>query len=231
MTDWNHWLKRYDRPDSPHSQRLRTVRRLIQRCIEHTAPKSISALSVCAGDGRDLLEVLARRSDASRVKATLVELDPRLCALARERVRSDGLGGVDIRQADAGTTDTYVDVPSADLVLLIGVFGNIVDADVRATLEVLSALCNPGALIIWSLRQQPRRNLNPHARIQRNDYERVEKVRGWFEAKRFREIFVSDSGAVFYVGAHRWMGESPPLPPAHRFFAFALPSTNAAPEP
>jgi Methyltransferase domain len=230
MTDWNLWLSRYDKPRSPHSQRLKTVQRLIGRRIDRTAPHPISALSICAGDGRDILEVLGARADASRVKTTLVELDPRLCALARARVSENGIIGVDIKQADAGTTDAYAGVSPADIVILVGVFGNIADADVRATVKVLPALCKPGALIIWSLRQRPRRDqgrCGPHrhqAEWQHpNDYERVRKVREWLDAEGFYEVLKSASDAVFHVGAHRCVGEPPPLPASHRFFTFDLP--------
>lgn len=219
MVDWNDWLKRYDRPNSPHSERLRVVHRLIRRHIADTAPEPVVALSICAGDGRDLLEVLGRRADAERVQATLVELDPRLCERARQRADEFGVGKIDVRQADAGTTETYVGLPPADLVLLVGVFGNIVDSDLRATIEVLPALCSPGALIVWSLRQRPPRNADE--RRWRNNARRVEIVRRRFEAERFSEVFVCDPDAVFYVGGHQWDAATPPLPPGRRFFTFA----------
>jgi hypothetical protein len=230
MIDWNHWLKRYDKPRSPHSQRLATVRRLIGRRLDRTAPHPVSALSICAGDGRDILDVLAARTDASRVTTTLVELDARLCALARARASENGLTGVDIRQADAGATDAYAGVSSADLVILVGVFGNIADADVRTTLILLPALCKPDALVIWSLRQQTRRDQGPcgsprrqAGSPRRNDYERVEKVREWFDAEGFCDVFTNRADAIFHVGAHRYVGEPPPLPAGHRFFTFDVP--------
>jgi hypothetical protein len=227
MTDWNHWLKRYDKPRSPHSQRLATVQRLIGRRLDRTAPRPVSALSICAGDGRDILDVLGARADASRVTTTLVELDARLCALARARALENRLTGVDIRQADAGATDAYAGVSAADLVILVGVFGNIADADVRTTLKLLPALCKPEALVIWSLRQQARRDQgrcgSPRRQVgsqRRNDYERVEKVREWFDAEGFREVFASRADAAFYVGANRYVGEPPLLPAGYRFFTF-----------
>lgn len=183
-----------------------TVRRLIAKRIDRTAPDPISALSICAGDGRDILQVLAGRHDASRVKATLVELDPGLCAVARAEASENKLTGVDVRQADAGITETYAGVSPADLVILVGLFGNISDADVRATVEILPALCKPDALVVWA---------------RRNDPEVVEKVRKWFGAEGFREVFTSRFNAVFYVGAHHFVGEPRPLPAAHRFFTFS----------
>ena len=45
----------------------------------------MTVLSSCSGDGRDLLPILAERSDAGRVSATLLEFDSRNVAT---RVRS-----------------------------------------------------------------------------------------------------------------------------------------------
>jgi Putative methyltransferase len=230
MTDWNHWLRRYDKPRSPHSQRLATVQRLIGNRIDRTAPDPISVLSICAGDGRDILEVLSARADASRVRATLVELDPRLCALARSRVSESRISGISIKQADAGITDSYAGVARADLAILVGVFGNIADADVHETVRVLPGLCKPGALVIWSLRQQPRRDQGvdgtPRQQAgppRRNDYDRVEKVREWLNESGFSETFVNREDAVFHVSASRYDGGPVALPVGHRFFNFDSP--------
>lgn len=231
MIDWHHWLKRYDEPGSPHSRRLVTVQRLIGRRLDRTAPRPASVLSICAGDGRDILDVLGARADASRVTTTLVELDARLCALAQARALENGLAGVDIRQADAGATDAYLGVSPADLVILVGVFGNISDADVRTTLKLLPALCKPDALVIWSLRQQARQDQGPCgsprrlARLpRRNDYERVETLREWFDAEGFHETFANRADAAFYVGANRYLGRPRPLPAGYRFFTFDVTS-------
>lgn len=221
MTDWKHWLSRYHEPRSPHSQRLRTVQRLITNRIIRTAPDAVSIVSICAGDGRDIIPVLAALDDPSRVTATLLELDPRLCALAEAQVSENRLDGVHVRQADAGTTDAYARLRPADIVVLVGVFGNIADADVSNTIEILPALCKPGALVIWSLRQRPRHR--PSQPPRRNDRERVDTVRAWFRRERFDEFFSSGPGPAFYVGAHSFGGEPAPLPGGHRFFTFDLP--------
>ena len=229
MTDWNKWLARYDNPQSPFSRRLLTVQRLIHRRLDRTAPHPVSILSLCAGDGRDILEVLSDRDDAARVKATLVEVEPRLCVLARARVTENALTGIEIKQADAGTTDTFAGGSPADLVILVGVFGNISDTDVRATVEILPAFCKPNALVIWSLRRKPRRH--PVHQSYQNDHERVEKVREWFDAERFLEVFSNRNDAAFHVGAYRFKGEPPALPPARRFFSFdQLPGGDAVDE-
>jgi prepilin-type processing-associated H-X9-DG protein len=72
----------YADPDSALSQRLRVVQGAVVSWLDgHVGPARI--LSLCAGEGRDLLDVLDGRPDATRVSATLVELDPELARRAR----------------------------------------------------------------------------------------------------------------------------------------------------
>ncbi len=54
-------------------------------------------MSSCAGDGRDLLQVLERRNDASRVTATLLEADPRNAELATQHINRLGLRTIEVR--------------------------------------------------------------------------------------------------------------------------------------
>ena len=116
MTYWETWHGAYADPASSLSRRLRVVQKQISRWLDATAPQPVRVVSLCAGDGRDLLEVLAGRDDADRVTATLVELDPRLAGRARDRAR--GWSGIEVRTADAGDYEVYADLPPADLVLL-----------------------------------------------------------------------------------------------------------------
>jgi len=100
----------------------------------------LTVISVCAGQGRDLIGVLVRRSDAGRVRATLLELDPDNVAAARVAAHAARLGRVTVEQVDAGDRASYAVAVPADLVLLVGVFGNISDAHVQATVGVAGAV-------------------------------------------------------------------------------------------
>ncbi len=182
VTYWQRWHDAYADPASSLSRRLRVVQDQVARWLDETAPRPVRVLSLCAGDGRDLLEVLAARHDADRVSATLVELDPDLAA--RARGAASGMPGIEVLTADAGDLGAYADRPAADLVLLCGVLGNIADADVEHTIATLPSLCAPGARVIWTrTRRAP--DLTP-------------RVRTWFSDNGFREVDflpVSDSAA------------------------------------
>lgn len=163
-------------------------------------------VSACAGDGRDLLGVLESRADADRVSALLVERDPRL--VARARKAADALPAqVEVMQSDAARSDVYARAVPAALVLLCGIFGNISDADVRATIEAAPELCAPGAEVVWTRhRQAP--DLTP-------------SIRGWFADAGFEEVaFVAPAEEYWSVGVHRIVTEPRTLEPGRRWFTF-----------
>ncbi|HLO28135.1 MAG TPA: hypothetical protein VK249_03300, partial [Anaerolineales bacterium] len=58
MSDWIQWHENYNNPDSTQSQRLAVVRKRIAEALDRCPPGEIRIASMCAGDGRDLLEVL-----------------------------------------------------------------------------------------------------------------------------------------------------------------------------
>jgi predicted RNA methylase len=66
-------------------------------------------VSACAGQGHDLIGVLAQRTDADRVDATLIESDPRNVRAARAVATAARLANVEVRQADAGDLTSYRD--------------------------------------------------------------------------------------------------------------------------
>ena len=207
MTDWLAWHEPYHDPHSALSQRLRLVRRHIHDWLDGRRGQSLTVLSACAGQGHDLIGVLAQRPDAGRVRATLLEYDPRNVAAARAAAAVAGLSRVAVLQADAGRSAGYTGAVPADLVLLAGVFGNISDSDVHRTISALPQLCAADATVIWT-RSRRAPDLTP-------------AVRGWFAESGFRELaFDAPPGMLFTVGMHRFTGRPEPLDPSGVLFAF-----------
>jgi Methyltransferase domain len=208
LRDYEEWHTAYDDPGSTLSWRLRTVQDCIRRAIEgRTGP--IRVLSSCAGDGRDILGVLAGRDDGERFTVTLIELHPGLAARARSTAASlAARAQVEVRTADAGNTDAYADAAPADLVLMVGVFGNITDEDLARTIEAMPQLCTPGATLIWTRGRD---------REDRND-----QVRAWFAASGFAEIEYAtlDRGGRPAVGVVRYDGPARPFRPGVPLFTF-----------
>jgi hypothetical protein len=106
---------------------------------------------MCAGDGRDLLDVLAEKRSTGAVSGRLVELNPVLV----ERARARAPEGIEVVRADAGLTSAYVSAVPADLLLVCGVFGNVPDAHIERTVRALPSLAAPGAVVIWTRHHRP----------------------------------------------------------------------------
>lgn len=205
MTDWLAWHAPYADPDSPLSWRLRIIQDHVAAWLDERAPAPVTVLSVCAGQGADLIGVLRQRADAHRVRATLLESDERNVAAARSAAA--GLPGVEVRPADAGDLAAYAGAVPADLVLLAGVLGNIDDADIRRTLAALPQLCAPGATVIWTR--------------SRRSPDRTPAVRGWLRDAGFTErSFTAPPDVLFSVGVHRLTADPRPLTPTGRLFRF-----------
>ena len=207
LRDYVEWHRQYDDPGSDLSWRLRTVQAYLHEALDRHSG-AIRILDLCSGDGRDLLEVLAARSDARRVRATLVELHPKIAEQARSRAAGAGLVGVEVRSVDAGVSDHLVGAVPAEIVLMVGIFGNISDADLERTIRAAPQLCAAGASLLWSRGRD---------RTDRNDL-----VRTWFRAAGFVELHYDhrETGSRPALGAMRLEGAAAALETGQRFFTF-----------
>ena len=86
--DWVEWHADYDRPGSGIARRLAMVQSEISTALGRLPAGPVTAVSLCAGEGRDLIGVLDGHPRAADVTARLVELDPTLADRARERARA-----------------------------------------------------------------------------------------------------------------------------------------------
>jgi hypothetical protein len=76
------------------------------------------------------------------------QLDGRNVALARQAAQAAELDGVEVLQVDAGVTDACAGAVPAQIVVACGIFGNIADSDIQATVAALPSLCAPAALAL-----------------------------------------------------------------------------------
>lgn len=204
--DWHEWHDAYDSPDSYLGRRLALVQERIRHALDTAPPGPLTAVSVCAGQGRDLIGVLAGHPRRHDVRARLVELDERNVEVAAQAARAARLSGVEVVAGDASLTDQYAGLVPADLVLVCGVLGNITDADVERTLDHCTRLCRTGGTVVWT------RN--------RKAPDLVPQVCAWLEERGFERRWVSEPALVQAVGAHRFTGESRQLPLGERMFEF-----------
>jgi hypothetical protein len=205
--DWVEWHRDYDDPGSLLSRRGELVQGHLRAELDRAPAGDVRLISLCAGQGRDVIGVLTAHPRRDDVRSRLVELDERNVALARRAAQAAGLDGVEVLQADAGVTDVCVGAVPAQMVVACGIFGNITDSDIQATVAALPSLCAPGALVLWTRHRSPP-DLTP-------------AIRSWFAAAGFREeAFDISHDGFMSVGAHRLTGEPAALVPGQRLFAF-----------
>ncbi len=202
--DWVAWHGAYDDPGSGLSTRLALVQGHIAAALTAAPAGPVRLVSLCAGQGRDVIGVLPDHPRRADISALLVELDPVNAAVASERAAAAGLAGVAVRVADAGTVAAYADALPADVLLLCGMCGNVTLEDIRRPAPAAAAMCAPGGTVIWTRHRRPP--------------DLTGEIRNWFAAAGFEEVaFDAPATATMTgVGVHR-------LPTTARAAAGGLP--------
>ncbi len=205
--DWVAWHARYD-TDPGLAERLVIVRARIREALDQCPAGPIRVVSICAGDGRDLIGALDGHPRRDDVRARLVEAEPALVDRGRAAAAAAHLTGVEFVCGDASRTSAFVGAVPADLVLVCGVFGNLRDGDIAGTVESLETFCAPGARVIWTR----------HRRAP----DRTPWIRERFAAAGFSEVaFDPIPASTATVGVHRIDRPARPLEPDRALFASA----------
>lgn len=205
--DWIDWHKQYDHPDSSLSRRLEVVRQRLRESLAGRAGP-LRLISMCAGQGLDVIPVLAESPLGHDTDALLVELDPRLAGIAEQAARAARLDRLRVLCADAAVTANYADAVPADVILAVGIFGNISDADVEFTVKHLPMLAAPEATVIWT-----------RGRI--FDQDTAQTIRRWFGEAGFEEVaFDAPEDYHYRVGVNRLVRPPDAFDPGLTLFRF-----------
>jgi hypothetical protein len=199
--DWRDWHGAYADPASPLSRRLEIVQRSIRRALDAAPPGPIRAVSVCAGQGTDLLGVLAGHPRGADVRARLVELD----AFNADAARAVAPPSVEVITGDAAPLAAYAGAVPADLVLVCGVLGRVDGRELPHLVARLPQLTATGGTLIWTRHRRPP--------------DQTPRVRRLLRRAGFEEIaFQAPDDERFSVGVHRHMAAPPRLDPGDRLF-------------
>jgi hypothetical protein len=191
VRDWARWHDAYDDPASGLSTRLALVQAHLSIALATAPAGPIRVVSLCAGQGHDVIGVLPGHPRRDDVTALLIELDPGNAGLARDRAEAAGLTGVTVRVADAGAVAAYAEALPAHVLLLCGIFGNVSDADIRRTATAAAAMCAAGGTVIWTRHRRPP--------------DLTGQIRAWFAAADFDELAfeMPQTATLTGVGVHR----------------------------
>ncbi|MBD2665246.1 hypothetical protein B6N60_02377 [Richelia sinica FACHB-800] len=208
--DWFEWHDLYN-TDAKLQQRLEIVREYIAYSLDASPAGTIQVVSVCAGDGRDLLGTLANHPRAQDVYARLVELNPQLVERGRATIESLGLSKqIEFINGDATSAANYIGAVPADIVIVCGVLGNLADEnELNRLLGNLSFLSKKGAFVLWT-------------RGHSQGIAYSETVRKYFREFGFEEInFQLTATGDMGVGIHRYLGETLSVPKEQQLFVFS----------
>ncbi len=215
MMDWVVWHEQYDDPTSRFSHRLMVLRRHLRAVLDAAPQGPIRAVSLCAGQGHDLLGALAEHPRRDDAIVTLVEFDPNNAELARVRAHDLAIPHVHVVTADAGRVDSYTGVAPASLVLMSGFLSYISDRDVAGLPRALRQLCAPDAIVVWCR--------------SRGDAWQCTLLQRRFQRAGFESVDLGCAeDPVVIVGVERFRGPLEAVRPGTRLFTFRDPSTSRA---
>jgi len=208
--DWLEWHDLYE-TDKKLQQRLEIVREYITYSLDTSPSGQIRVVSLCAGDGRDLLGVLANHPRTQDVHGRLVEINPQLVEQGRANIESLGLTKqIEFINGDATSAASYVGAIPADIVIVCGIFGNLSDeAELQRLLGNLGFLSKPGAFVLWT-----RGHFQgvPDSELVRKNFREL-----GFEEVKFQLTATGDMG----VGINRYLGETLTEPKKQPLFVFS----------
>ena len=208
MGTWVEWHEGYERPGSSLTRRLGVVQSYLRTAVDSAGPAA-TILSLCSGDGRDVIGVLGEQS-GWRGRAVLVELDEHLADRARSAAAAAALTKLEVRNADAGVVASFGDVLPVDVVLLCGIFGNVTHESVKFVVDCSSQMVKPGGFVVWT-----RGGSEP---------DRRPEVRASFHEAGFDEIAFEGFPEPYGVGLNRLtVAKAEPGPLPLTLFRFEAP--------
>jgi hypothetical protein len=166
-------------------------------------------VSLCAGDGRDVIGVLKSSPRRNDVEAWLVELDRQSVADGVRHISTSGLENtVKFINADATDYATYKNIERCDIALVCGTWGHV-PADERTFLiRALASFCKPGGFVIWT------RGIS-------KGMSRLDDIQSQFGPSSWQRVRLSFTPEEKWaVGTHRYRGPSVEKPPTGRIFNF-----------
>jgi hypothetical protein len=218
--DWHKWHNGYD--ENPAlKRRLALVRKHLSKCLDRSAPGEVRIISVCAGDGRDVLTTLAVHSRLADARARLVELDPKLVTDGEKACSALELSRhVEFVNGDATDPGSYRPVAPASIVVMCGMLGLVDHPEMPNVVRAMQALCAPGGHVVWTRRLDWRRGIR-QTKILRNLMAEAGFRHVALNVTSFGALFSRTPRPSFAVCTHRYDGEPVDLPASGQLFTIS----------
>ncbi len=207
--EWSDWHDAYEDTSSELVGRMMGVRRHVATIVAEAPPGPMTVLSICGGQGRELIGALEDHPRKGDVRGRLVELDADNTAFASRWAAAAGLTGLEIVTGDASLGASYEGLAPVDLVVISGVFGHLSSADRLRLIDFTRQLCRTGSGIVWTSHLS---NDGP-----------AEWLRRAFLERRFEELehgLVPGDDFQFTVTRSLYRGAQQPFDPHATIFTF-----------
>jgi hypothetical protein len=216
IENWSVWHDEYENPASELNARKRAVQSQVAAIVDQCPAGPVTVLSICGGQGRELLGALENHERRADVRGRIIELDEANSSFARDWARRAGLDDLEVVTGDASLAASYAGLPPVDLVVISGVFGHIGPADRRRTIDFLRQICQTGARVVWTFFNW--------------DLDATQALRDLFRELMFDEesFEVLDGRFASTIGRNRYAGAPVPFDPEARIFTFG--SSREAPQ-
>lgn len=206
--DWYAWHETYEDADSTLARRLTVIQGWLRQALDQLPAGPVRLISMVAGQARDIEGALRGHPRAGDVSGRIVELDRRNSDVARKALSGIVDERIEVVTGDAGQASAYLGATPAEILVVVGLFGNIADADIERTIRLLPGFAAPGAYAVWSRgTREGAADLNP-------------TVRRWFAEAGFTEIEHTYIDGRQGLGFHRFDGTPAPFPAGEQLFTF-----------
>jgi hypothetical protein len=208
--DWAKWHDNY-KVSPALKERLSIVRKHLSKCCISLPKGSIKIISICSGDGRDLLGLMEYHPRKQDVSALLVENNEELVDTGRKSIHEAGFETqLKLVLSDATLFSTYDNYCPANIVLFSGVFGNVRVEETPNIIRNLRSLCNTDSYIIWTR----------HCRVN-NGLKHIEFIRNQFTENDFEETYYEQTAdGTFIIGTNKFCGNKIDLSAETKLFDF-----------
>ncbi|SDD62498.1 hypothetical protein SAMN05444678_11772 [Sphingomonas sp. YR710] len=214
MADWSDWHDEYENEGSELNARKRAVQAQVVAVVDQCPPGPVTIVSICGGQGREVIGALEGHERRADVRGRIVELDTKNAAFARAWAQKVQLGNLEVLAGDASLAESYQGLAAVDLVVISGVFGHINNADRMRLIGFLRQICRKGACVVWTS-------------VSWGDG-KIESLRKHFLDNMFEEeSFETLAGKfAFTIAKNRYVGEPVPFEPHAKFFSFGSSRDN-----
>jgi hypothetical protein len=205
---WNNWPKRaYER--ASYRQRLAAVEFHLRESLDLAPAGQVRIIALCAGDGRDVINVVGSHPRCHEVSAWLVEADGNSIQTGTSWARAAGLqDNVRFLHCDATSYATYLGIAPADILLVCGVWGHVPPEERNSVIDACKAICRPGGVVIWT-------------RGVRLGMARLHEICHLFTPSTWEQVRLTvTSTAKWAVATHRLLESAEKLPTSGRIFHF-----------